>query len=131
MITNTPIDSEYPLSDADGAASLERIDYVEKDHSRWTALAQSNFNTARSYQDASLTSQWERNADHFNNKHYRRSAYNTRMYQGRSRLFRPLSRASERASTAQAAAAFFSNIEIVDIQPRNQNDKNNCFQREL
>lgn len=122
MTAQMPTDTPYPLSTSDGASSVERIDYSEKENSFWTALAQSNFDTARTYQDASLTIQWERNADHFNNRHFRRSAYNTRLFKGRSRLFRPLTRASERASSAQAAAAFFSNIEIVDIQAENQND---------
>ncbi len=117
-----PTDTPYNMDSTDGTASVERIDYDEKGDSYWTALAQSNFDTARHYQDSSLTVQWERNADHFNNRHFRRSAYNTKLYKGRSRLFRPLTRASERASSAQAAAALFSNIEIVDIQPENQND---------
>lgn len=122
MTGQMPTDTPYSMTTTDGAASVDRIDYDEKEDSYWTELAQSNFNSARHYQDASLTIQWERNADHFNNRHFRRSAYNTRLYRGRSRLFRPLSRASERASSAQAAAALFSNIEIVDIQPENQND---------
>ena len=122
MTAQMPTDSPEVMDIVDGASSVEKIDYTAKDDSFWTAMAQSNFNTARTYQDASLTVQWERNADHFNNRHFRRSAYNTRMYKGRSRLFRPLTRASERASSAQAAAALFSNLEIVDVQPENQND---------
>lgn len=122
MSGQMPTDTPYSIDSTDGAASVDRIDYDEKGDSYWTDLAQSNFNTARHYQDSALTVQWERNADHFNNRHFRRSAYNTKLYKGRSRLFRPLTRASERASSAQAAAAFFSNIEIVDIQPENQND---------
>ncbi|MCJ8292923.1 MAG: hypothetical protein MJK15_00820 [Colwellia sp.] len=122
MTAQMPTDTPYPLESTDGASSIEKIDYATKGDSFWTGLAQSNFETARNYQDASLTVQWERNADHFNNRHFRRSAYNSRLYKGRSRLFRPLTRASERASSAQAAAALFSNIEIVDIQPENQND---------
>ena len=122
MTAQSPTDKAYSMEIVDGASSVAKIDYLNKEASFWTALAQSNFDTARYYQDASLTVQWERNADHFNNRHFRRSAYNTRLYKGRSRLFRPLTRASERASSAQAAAALFSNIEIVDIQPENQND---------
>ena len=122
MTGQMPTDTPYALGIVDGASSVEPMAYDEKDDSFWTALAQSNFTTARYYQDSSLTVQWERNADHFNNRHFRRSAYNTRLYKGRSRLFRPLTRATERASSAQAAAALFSNIEIVDIKPVNQND---------
>lgn len=122
MTGKIPQDADYPMDLVDGTASVEKIDYLGKEDDYWTALAQSNFITARSYQDTSLTVQWERNADHFNNKHFRRSAYNSKLYKGRSKLFRPLSRATERASSAQAAAAFFSNMDVVDIQPENQND---------
>ena len=122
MSGQLPTDTPENLDLVSGTSSREKIDYSKKDDSFWTELAQSNFNTARTYQDASLTVQWERNADHFNNRHFRRSAYNSRLFKGRSRLFRPLTRASERASSAQAAAALFSNIEIVDIQPEDQNN---------
>ena len=117
-----PVDTPYNMDAFEGENATEGVNYSEKSDSFWTSLATSNFNSARTYQDSSLTVQWERNADHFNGRHFRRSAYNTKLYRGRSRLFRPLTRASERASSAQAAAALFSNIEIVDIKPENQND---------
>jgi len=94
----------------------------ERDESFWLGLASANFDTGKSYQDSSLTSQWEKNADHFNSKHYRRSAYNSKLYQGRSRLFRPLTRAAERSGAAQFATAFFSNEDIVSVKPQNESD---------
>lgn len=95
----------------------------EREEAFWLGLAASNFNTARNFQDSSLIVQWERNADHFNSRHFRRSAYNSRLYKGRSKLFRPLSRASERAASAQCAQAHFSNVDALDIEPKNQNDE--------
>lgn len=124
MTQTTPVDSDVALTDGaltDGALSMDLIKSTDGD-SEWLALARSNFEASRQYQDASLTVQWERNADHFNNRHFRRSVYNTRQFRGRSRLFRPLTRTAERASSAQFAAAMFSNMQILDVQPGNQND---------
>ena len=118
MTTTVPVDNDTPL---DGAGSLELIE-PDSDEDEWLRLAQSNFETSRHFQDASLTVQWERNADHFNNRHFRRSIYNSGQYRGRSKLFRPLARSSERSSSAQFAAAMFSNMQLVDVQAENQND---------
>lgn len=122
----SPQDVDVPLDPYSGAADGEVFDDGVKesqyDDTFWIGLAEQNFSTGRDYQDSSLTSQWERNADHFNSRHYRRSAYNTKLYRGRSRLFRPLTRAAERSSSAQFAAAMFSNQEIIDVQAENQDD---------
>jgi hypothetical protein len=117
--------SANPL--ADGAESVEYLGGSEPDDAYWLQLAQSNYITGKDYQEAALTEQWEKNADHFNSKHFRRSAYNSRMSKGRSSIFRPLSRAAERSSSAQAAAAFFSNMEIIDVEPENKNDPEQMF----
>ena len=90
--------------------------------SEWLQLAADNFTSARYYQDAALTVQWERNADHFNSNHFRRSNYLTRQFKGRSRLFRPLSRSAERSSSASFGQAMFSNLDLVDVVAANQND---------
>ncbi|MCP4145388.1 MAG: hypothetical protein GY752_08910 [bacterium] len=123
MTKTVPQDTDYPM-ELDG--TVEYIDSEQEDQDRtdqfWVDLAESNFNTAKSFQDIALTSQWERNADHFNNKHYRRSIYNTKQFKGRSRLFRPLTRSAERSSSAQAAAALFSNVALLDVKPENHND---------
>jgi len=122
-VTQTiPTDTDYPLDQLgeQGESDLVQMDLDEDQV--WLDLASNNYTTARSYQDAALTTQWERNADHFNNKHYRRSVYNSKQYRGRSRLFRPLSRAAERSSSAQAAAAYFSNLKMVAVTPGNTND---------
>ena len=113
---DTDIALEVEEVEAEGEATPVRDDAF------WISLASANFDAGRDYQNASLTNQWERNADHFNSKHYRRSAYNTKLYNGRSRLFRPLSRSAERSGASQFAAAIFSTQDIVDTQPENQSD---------
>jgi hypothetical protein len=99
----------------------EQVEGLSSD-SEWLQLAADNFTSARYYQDAALTVQWERNADHFNSNHFRRSNYMTRQYKGRSRLFRPLSRSAERSSSSAFAQAMFSNQDLIDVVAANQND---------
>jgi len=119
-----PVDQDAVLDSDPNSEPNQDLDKDPESEldSFWLELATSNFVTARAYQDSSLITQWERNADHFNSNHYRRSAYNSKLYSGRSKLFRPLTRASERSASAKAAAAFFSNLELVNVDPENQND---------
>jgi len=123
MSKTQPTDTDVPLNyDSDeGLATIEEIEAPDTDQ-EWVDFALANFTSGKTYMDAALTSQWERNADHFNNRHYRRSAYNSKMYRGRSRLFRPLSRSAERSGSSKLAAALFSNRDVVDTQPENQSD---------
>lgn len=125
MSVISPTDADIPL-DPDAGAEGPAQDRV-RDDSFWLGMAEENFTTGRNYQNASLTDQWERGADHFNNRHFRRSAYRSKLYRGRSRLFRPMTRAAERAGAAQFAIAMFSNQDIVDVQPANQNDDEQLF----
>lgn len=119
MSKTTPTDMNESLSP--GQEPFEELEVGSGD-SEWLQLATDNFTSARYYQDAALTVQWERNADHFNSNHFRRSNYLTRQFKGRSRLFRPLSRAAERSSSASFAQAMFSNMDLIDVVASNQND---------
>ncbi len=123
MSKTQPTDTDIPLDydENSGAASVETIEEPDSDQ-EWIDFALANFTAGKNYMDAALTTQWERNADHFNSRHYRRSAYNSKLFKGRSRLFRPLSRSSERSSSSKIAAALFSNRDVVDAVAENQSD---------
>lgn len=130
MSAQLPVDQDIPLSQTAGVHVNEKDAVAHskeaggvKDSDFWLQLASSNYITAKSYQDTSLITQWERNADNFNNRHWRRSAYNSQLYRGRSRLFRPLTRGKERSSSAEFAGAMFSNIEVFTCAAENQNDQ--------
>lgn len=125
-----PTDTDEVIS-KDGATDIDYIDVDVNENSFWLELASTNFKVGTDYQQSALVVQWERNADHFNSKHFRRSPYNSKMYKGRSRIFRPLSRSAERASSAQAAAALFSNMDIIDVQPENVNDPEQVFSAKI
>jgi len=73
----------------------------------------SNYTT---YMEANVTRQWERNIAHFRGEHAPGSNYRKKDWR-RSRTFRPKTRSNVKAQEASAAAAIFSTIDIVDVQP--------------
>ncbi len=121
-----PQDRDIPMSTEPSgsvkgeAETSEEVVSTDRD---WLTRAQQNYTTGINYLNTALMDEWERSLDHWNNTHYRRSAYNSKAWRGRSALFRPLSRASERSSGAAAAAAFFSNKDVISITAQNPSNK--------
>ena len=91
---------------------------------KWLELAKSAFDDSTSYVDTNFRTQWNTNLAHFQNKHATDSKYNSDTYKHRSRLFRPKTRSVIRKNEAAAAVAFFSNPEVVSIEPINKTDPN-------
>ena len=89
----------------------------------WLALAREAFSSSTNYIDANYRKRWEDSIAAFNSKHAADSKYNTSAYDKRSRLFRPKTRSIVRKTEAAGAAAFFSNLDVVSIEARNQSDK--------
>jgi hypothetical protein len=58
----------------------------------------------------------------FQSKHPADSKYNSEAYKYRSKLFRPKTRSVIRKNEAAMAAAFFSNMDVVNVQPANDKD---------
>jgi hypothetical protein len=73
--------------------------------------------------DANFRKQWEDALRMFQSKHPLDSKYNSDAYKYRSKLFRPKTRSVIRKNEAAAAAAFFSNIDVVNIDPANQKNQ--------
>jgi hypothetical protein len=69
------------------------------------------------YFDNNYRKQWEDNLRMFQSKHPRDSKYMSEAYKYRSRIFRPKSRSVVRKNEATAALAFFSNPDVVSIDP--------------
>jgi hypothetical protein len=55
----------------------------------------------------------------FQSKHPQGSKYNSEAYKYRSKIFRPKSRSAVRRLEASAAAAFFSNMDVMSVDPAN------------
>lgn len=79
--------------------------------------ARNNYDMSTDFLEASVQKGWQRSIDHFNNKHASGSRYLTDGFRGRSRLFTPKTRSMVRRAEADCARAFFSTMDVVNIQP--------------
>lgn len=81
----------------------------------WEELARSAFSESTTYLDSNLRKGWEDSIRAFNSQHASSSKYASASYDKRSKIFRPRIRAVIRKNEAAAAAAFFSNTEVVSV----------------
>jgi hypothetical protein len=88
----------------------------------WLKKANDAQQTSISFSDTNWRKQWTNNLRMFQNKHILGSKYNTEAYKYRSKLFRPKTRTSIRNTEAAGAAAFFSSMDVVSIQPVGESD---------
>ena len=101
----TPVDSNAP----------------DKDDT-WLKKANDAHQTAVSFADTNYRKQWTNNLRAFQSQHPLGSKYNTEAYKYRSKLFRPKTRTAIRNTEAAGAAAFFSSMDVVSIQPVGESD---------
>jgi hypothetical protein len=86
----------------------------------WAKRARDAYRFSTTYIDSNYRAKWEDSIRMFNNQHPASSKYNTELFKKRSNLFRPKTRAIVRKNEAAAATAFFSNMELIDVQPTNE-----------
>jgi hypothetical protein len=90
--------------------------------SDWLTLASDAFKTSTGFIDSNYRKRWEDNISYFSNRHPKDSKYHSETYKYRSKIFRPKIRSVIRKNEAAAAAAFFSNVDVVTCEPANDND---------
>lgn len=95
---------------------------LEDKDKAWLEIARNSYQSSTDWLDINLRGQWERNLSNFNSRHPAGSKYNTEAFSKRSRLFRPKTRTTVRKLEAAMTTAFFTNEDVVSIQP---NDINN------
>ena len=83
-------------------------------------IAKDAYDASTTYVDANFRKQWEDALRMFQSKHPTDSKYNSESYRYRSRLFRPKTRSVIRKNEAAAAAAYFSNVDVVNVAPSNE-----------
>ena len=93
----------------------------DKDY--WLGLASDAYDQSTTFLDNNYRKQWDDWISHFQSRHVPGSKYHKAAYQYRSKVFRPKSRSSVRNNEAATAAAFFSNMQVVDVEPANQGDQ--------
>ena len=81
----------------------------------WLKVARESFEASSSYFDSNHRKAIEKNIALFQSRHPDGSKYNSAAYKHRSRLFRPKTKSVVRKNEAAAAAAFFSNVDVVSI----------------
>jgi hypothetical protein len=89
----------------------------------WAVRAREAFRTSTTYVDSNFRKQWEDSIRAFHNKHPSDSKYSSPAYDKRSRLFRPKVRSTIRKTEAAAAAAFFSNMDVISLKAEDETSK--------
>jgi hypothetical protein len=92
------------------------------EESKWIRIARQIYEDSTEYLDANIRYQWEKNLSLFNSNHPPGSKYNTAAYEKRSTFFRPKTRTAVRNLQAAMTVAFFTNEDVVSIEPANPND---------
>lgn len=81
--------------------------------------AKDAYMASTTYVDSNYRKQWEDAIRMFQSRHAADSKYHSDAYKYRSKLFRPKTRSVIRKNEGAAAAAFFSNMDVVNIAPVN------------
>lgn len=89
----------------------------------WLKKAADAYDTSTTYVDTNYRTQWENNLRMFQSKHPIGSKYNSDAYKYRSKGFRPKTRSVIRNNESAAAAAFFSSMDTVTVEPFNEKNK--------
>lgn len=85
-------------------------------------LARDAFSGSTMYFDANIRPELERDLRQFQSKHPPGSKYLSDSYKGRSKFFRPKTRAMVRSGEASVAEAFFTTLDVVNIEPKHSKD---------
>jgi hypothetical protein len=88
----------------------------------WLVRAKEAYDTSTSFMDTNYRTQFEDSIRHFQSQHMSGSKYRSDAYKFRSKMFRPKTRALVRQNEAAAAAAFFSQLETMTLEPEDDHD---------
>lgn len=94
-------------------------------------LSQEAFDASTAWIDTNWRSEWDYSLKAFRNEHASGSSYLSPAFAGRSKLFRPKTRALIRKNEAAAAVALFSNMETAVFAPLNPSDPMSVAAAEL
>lgn len=120
---------ENPNPEATGEVGEDTAFPVSRD--QLMRLVKSAFSQGKSYQEQVLQPRWTSAYNAFNNKHASDSKYSSSRFRGRSRLFRPKTRATARKKQAEAAAALFSTSQALIIKAADESNPQQLAGAEL
>lgn len=114
-------DLEYWADEEDEGGTEDVSDEADddgpKDQPNWKQRARDSKRFSTSYIDTNYRRQWEDSILAFNNQHSSTSKYNSEIFRKRSNIYRPKTRTIIRKNEAAAAAAFFSNLDLIAVEP--------------
>lgn len=90
--------------------------------SDWLSITKHAYSEGSTYFDSGVRLEIEQAERQFQGKHPSDSKYLSDAYKTRARFFRPKTRATIRKNEAVAAAAFFSNTDVVEVTPWDDGD---------
>ena len=112
-----------PQPPLEGSEEVHFLDEdIKPEKSKWLRIARQIYDGSTEYLDANIRYQWEKSLSLFNSNHPPGSKYNSNAYEKRSRFFRPKTRIAVRNLQAAMSVAFFTNEDVVSIEPANPND---------
>jgi hypothetical protein len=117
--------------EAETAAPPQEPTKKELDEQGWLQYARTSFDASTDYLDANIRNQWERNIRNWQGRHPVGSKYDSEDYKGRSKLFRPKTRATVRKNEAACAAAFFSSQDLITTTPGDDSDPKQLASAEI
>lgn len=85
-------------------------------------LARETYEASTNWLNTGIRSKWTDNLRAFQNLHPQGSKYLSADYRYRSRFYRPKTRSMVRRDEAATAAAFFSNEDVVSVEPSDDDD---------
>lgn len=93
---------------------------VADDH--YLKIANEAYETSTTFLNTNYRKDWENSIKHFQNQHMSGSKYYDDAYKYRSKMFRPKTRATVRQAESAAAAAFFSQLDVMSLEPEDDRD---------
>jgi hypothetical protein len=92
------------------------------DKTDWLKLSSEAYSASSAYVDSNWRKDWEYSLKAFRNEHATGSKYLSADYQHRSNIFTPRTRSIIRKNEAAGAIAFFSSMDVVNIEAGNPDD---------
>lgn len=89
----------------------------------WLKMAKDAYSSSTTYVDSNYRKKWDDALRMFQSRHTSDSKYNTEAYKHRSKIFRPKTRSLVKKHEAAVASAFFSNLDVINTSPVNQDDR--------
>lgn len=118
---STPAE-EIEVIEATAQLSTEDVAGILSD-ARWLGRASELYRASTDYYQASLFKDWADNVSHFRSEHPSGSKYTQDAYKHRSKVFRPKPRSAMRTLEAAAAAALFTNDDLLAVTGVDRGDK--------